>query len=145
MAASISLLFNIIGSTMVGKHPLEIIRIYLTFPMGETALAIDSSSALAIGCVLYLGTGTILGAILHVILTRWLTAPGLGRRILNVSVLVLVMWVVNYYAILSWLQPLLFGGNWIVKTIPWWVAAATHLVFGWSLLFMEPWGRFDRR
>lgn len=145
MAASLSLLFNIIGSSMVGKHPLEIIRIYLTFPMGETAMGIDSSSALAIGCVLYLGTGAILGALLHVVMTRWLHAPSLGRRLLTVSALVLGMWLVNYYAILSWLQPLLFDGNWIVQSVPWYVAAATHLVFGWSMLFMGPWARFDRR
>ena len=145
VAAGLSLLFNVIGATMVGKHPLELIRIYLTFPMGETALSIDNSATLAIGCFLYLGTGMVLGAALHVVLTRWLGKRTLRGRFLLVSALVLGLWIVNYYLLLSWLQPLLFGGRWIVQTIPWWVAAATHLVFGWSLLLMEPWGRFERR
>ena len=50
------------------------------------------------------------------------------------SGLAIAVWLVNFYGILSWLQPLLFGGNWIVERIPWWVAAATHLVFGWTML-----------
>lgn len=37
-AAMVSLLFNVIGSTVAGKHSLEIIRVYLTFPLGARAL-----------------------------------------------------------------------------------------------------------
>jgi len=144
LGASLSLLFNVIGSTMVGKHPLEIIRVYLTFPMGETALAIDDSSTLAIGIFLYLGTGMLVGALIHVILSRWFAGDDLRRRFLVTSILVLGIWIVNYYAVLSWLQPLLFDGNWILQMVPWWVAAATHLVFGWTVLFLQPWGRFER-
>jgi hypothetical protein len=144
-AATFSLVFNIIGATMVGKHPLEIVRIYLTFPMGDTALSIDNSSTLAIGCFLYLGTGMLLGALLHVILTKWFSGGTLPNRLATVSGLVLLLWVINHYALILWLQPLLFGGSWILDGIPWWVAASTHLVFGWSMLLMEPWGRFDRR
>jgi len=145
LAAGASLLFNIIGATMVGKHPLELIRVYLTFPMGETALAIDNSATLAIGCFLYLGAGIVFGALIQVVLTRWVKGPLGMRRFGVVSALAILLWLLNYYGILSWLQPLLFGGNWIVETIPIWVAAATHLVFGWSLLLLEPWGRFERR
>ena len=32
-----SLLLNVIGSFLTGKHPLEIIRCYLTFPLGDQA------------------------------------------------------------------------------------------------------------
>jgi hypothetical protein len=49
---------------------------------------------------------------------------------------------VNFYAILSWLQPLLFGGSWIVQEVPWWVGALTHLVFGWTMLLVQPLGMF---
>jgi hypothetical protein len=38
-AAMVSLLFNVIGSVVAGKYPLEIIRVYLTFPLGEKAMA----------------------------------------------------------------------------------------------------------
>ena len=36
--AMASLLFNVIGSLVAGKNPLELIRVYLTFPLGERAL-----------------------------------------------------------------------------------------------------------
>ncbi len=52
------------------------------------------------------------------------------------------VWVVNFYGVLSWMQPLLIGGNWIVEQIPVYVAAATHLVFGWTMLLVDAWGRF---
>lgn len=38
VAAMSSLLFNIVGALVFGKHPLELIRVYLTFPMGGQAL-----------------------------------------------------------------------------------------------------------
>ena len=59
-----------------------------------------------------------------------------------VSLLSLAVWLVNFYGILYWLQPLLFGGRWIVDLIPWWVAAPTHLVFGWTMVVLYPLGRY---
>jgi hypothetical protein len=53
-----------------------------------------------------------------------------------------VLWVINFYGLIIWLQPILIGGNWILDNIPWWVAAATHLVFGWTMLAVQPLGRF---
>jgi hypothetical protein len=59
------------------------------------------------------------------------------------SVLSLAIWAINYYLLLSWIQPLLFGGNWILTLIPPWVAILTHLVFGWSMALLYPLGRFE--
>src|SRR5260221_10728255 len=53
--AATSLLFNVVGSLLVGHHPLHLIQVYLTFPLGESALNMDGGVALAIGCCLYLG------------------------------------------------------------------------------------------
>ncbi len=36
--AMASLLFNIIGAPIAGKSPLELIRVYLTFPLGADGL-----------------------------------------------------------------------------------------------------------
>ena len=38
----------------------------------------------------------------------------------------------------------MFGGNWITNNeyLPWWVALATHLVFGWSMAVMAPFGAY---
>jgi hypothetical protein len=140
--AATSLLFNVVGSLLVGQHPLQLIRVYLTFPLGESGLRADNGLTLAIGCCLYLATGMVLGIPFHLVLSRFLPGAQWTRRWLMVSLLALALWLVNYYAILSWLQPLLFGGRWIVQEIPWWVAALTHLVFGWTMLLVEPLGRF---
>jgi hypothetical protein len=85
----------------------------------------------------------LLGVPFHVILTKYAADKGLGGRVLFATVLSLALWVVNFYGLLSWLQPLMFGGNWIVRDIPWWVAAATHLVFGWTMAVVYPWGLYQ--
>lgn len=142
--AMTSLLFNVVGSLLVGQHPLQLIRVYLTFPLGEEALgqAADSGVMLAIGCCLYLATGMLLGIPFQLVLTRLVPHASFAVRFAVVSLLSLAVWVINFYALLSWLQPLLFGGNWIVQQIPWWVAALTHLVFGWTMLLVQPLGTF---
>lgn len=145
IAAMSSLVFNIIGATLFKKHPLELIRVYLTFPMGEQALNYDTVNdglILAIGCCLYLATGLVYGVLFQIVLTRFAADSSLFVKFFLASALALVIWVVNFYGILSWLQPLLFGGRWVVDRVEWWVAAATHLVFGWSMLIVYPLGRY---
>jgi hypothetical protein len=144
--AAASLLFNIVGSALVGQHPLKLIQVYLTFPLGAAALGLESGLALAIGCCLYLGTGMLLGIPFHVLLTRigHKRPPlSLAKRLVIASIFGIAVWLVNYYAILSWVQPLLFGGNWIVRLVPWWVGALTHLVFGWTMALVYPLGLYQ--
>lgn len=154
-AAMVSLLFNVIGSTVAGKHSLEIIRVYLTFPLGARALplggehansafVISDGTILALGCCLYIGTGMALGTVFHSVICRFAENKSLTIRLIWGSILGAVVWFVNYYLILSWLQPALFGGNWITNNeyLPWWVALATHLVFGWSMAVMAPFGAY---
>jgi hypothetical protein len=145
VAAMSSLIFNIIGSLLFDKNPLELIRVYLTFPMGERALnydAVDNGLILAIGCCLYLGTGMLYGIVFQIVLSRFAPQSSTFARFVVASALALGVWLVNFYGLLSWLEPLLFGGNWIVERIPWWVAATTHLVFGWTMLALYPLGRY---
>ncbi len=137
-----SLLFNVVGASLVGKHPLELIRVYLTFPMGEKARGIESGMALAIGCCLYIGAGMLLGMVFQLAIARFAPRASLGGRLAWASGLAVAVWIVNYYLVLSWLQPLLFGGNWIVEEIPVWVAALTHLVFGWTMAVVYPLGEY---
>jgi hypothetical protein len=148
VAALVSLMFNIIGASVAGENPLQLIKVYLTFGLGGRALdpSFDSGLALAMGCVLYIATGMLLGIIFHVVLTRYASQAGLLGRLLWASAIAVAVWLVNFYALLSWVQPLLFGGNWITSTdpvyLPWWVALATHLVFGWTMALIYPWGLF---
>jgi len=145
VAAMASLLVNVVGALLFGKQPLELIRVYLTFPMGERALdysAVDNGLTLAIGCCLYIATGMLYGILFQIVLTRFAGNASFAMKFVIVSVLAIAVWLVNFYGILSWLQPLLFGGRWIVEQIPWWVAAVTHLVFGWTMLIVYPLGRY---
>jgi hypothetical protein len=145
VAAMSSLLANIVGALAFGMHPLELIRVYLTFPMGAQALdydAVDDGMILAVGCCLYVATGMLYGILFQIALTRFTEGATLAYRFVVVSLLALAVWLVNFYGILSWLQPLLFGGRWIVDQTPWWVAAGTHLVFGWTMLIVYPLGRY---
>jgi hypothetical protein len=145
VAAMSSLVFNIVGSLLFEKQPLELIRVYLTFPMGGKALdynAVDNGLILAIGCCLYIGTGMLYGMLFQIVISRFAAEASLATRFVVVSALAVAVWLVNFYGILSWLQPFLFGGRWIVQQIPWWVAALTHLVFGWTMLLVYPLGRY---
>lgn len=140
-----SLLFNIVGSALVGQYPLELIRVYLTFPLGDKALQMDSGLALAVGCCLYLATGMVLGIPVYLALTRWAAGGSLGKRLTVASAVSLLIWVIMYYGILSWLQPALIDmkpENLIINRVPPGVAALTHLVFGWTLAVAYPLGVF---
>lgn len=142
--AATSLLFNIVGSLLVGQHPLRLIQVYLTFPLGRAPLepGFDNNLALALGCCLYLGTGMVLGIPFHLVLSRWVPNASLTTRLMAASALALGVWLIIFYGILLWLQPLLFGGRWILEQIPWWVAALTHLVFGWTMVLVQPLGTY---
>lgn len=148
-AAAVSLMCNIVGSLVwpqisgqPEQNPLRLVQVFLTFPLGEKALSIDSGLTLAIGCCLYLGTGMLYGMCLQLILTRWFPDTTFLRRLLVTLVLLTLVWFVNFYLILSWLQPLLLGGNWIVELVPSWVALLTHLVFGATMAVLYPLGLY---
>ena len=142
IGSAASLLFNVVGSAMVGQHVLQLIRVYLTFPLGEKALEIDSGFALAAGCCLYLGTGMLLGIPFHLILTRYFSKASFGTRFVIAGLLGIGVWILNFYGILYWLQPALIGGRWIVERIPLLVAVLTHLVFAWTMMLVSQWGTF---
>jgi hypothetical protein len=139
-----SLALNVIGSVLwpaisgVEQHPLRLIQVYLTFPLGESALQLNSGIALAWGCVLYLATGMVYGMFFVLGLSYFLPRASVQARLVACSVLALMIWAVNFYILLAWLQPLLFGGHWITELIPWWVAMFTHLIFGWTVAVVYP-------
>ena len=147
IAAFSSLLFNVIGSLIVGQHPLRLIQVYLTFPLGEAALSSDLQTGitLAVGCCLYIGTGMLLGIPFQMALARFTPNASLVTRLIFATVLGVALWLVSFYGVLSWLQPMLFDGKWIAdpNLLPPWVGAATHIVFAWTMAFLFPWGYHD--
>ena len=145
IAAMSSLLFNIVGAHAVRKAAVGADSRVPDVSDGRAGLdynAVDNGMILAIGCCLYLGTGMVYGMLFQIVLTRFTADSSLAARFVVVSLLAIAVWLVNFYGILSWLQPLLFGGRWIVDQIPWWVAALTHLVFGWTMVVVYPLGRY---
>ena len=148
LAALASLMFNIVGSVFFGREPMSLIKVFLTFPFGASALDLPEEQqglVLVLGCSLYLITGMFLGVPFHLVLSRWFENSGFAVRFVVATVLSLGIWVVNFYLLLSWIQPALIGGNWILEMIPPWVAASTHLVFGWTMLLLQPFGTFANR
>lgn len=146
--AMASLLFNIVGSVLTGRHPLELIRTYLTFPLGDRVFDLppeQNGLMLAIGCCLYIGTGMLMGIPVYLALTRWAGGKGLMKKFVVATIVSLIIWVVNFYGILSWLQPEVIDmseENLIVNRVPWYVAAATHLIFGWTMVLVSPLGEY---
>lgn len=145
IGAAVSLTFNVVGAPLAGEHPLQLIRVYLTFPMGAAALTATDGAVLTVGCILYLVTGGLYGIVFHLVMSWFLPNASAWRRFLVGTMLGLALWIINFYAILSWLQPVLLGDNWIVREVPMAVAAATHVLFAWTMLLIEFWGRFDPR
>ena len=143
LGALVSLAANILGAPLFGRHPFELIRVYLTFPMGQRALEVEEGTLLFVGCLLYLVTGALLGILFHLVFSIYFSDASNRKRFQVATALGLVLWVVNFYLILSWLQPLLLGGRWIIQMIPPWVGALTHLAFAWTMLLGELWGRFE--
>lgn len=76
LAGCTSLIVNVIGSVLwseftgEAQHPLRLIQVYLTFPLGESALTLDSGALLALGCLLYLGTGMLYGMLFELMMSR---------------------------------------------------------------------------
>jgi hypothetical protein len=106
--------------------------------LGQRALQLEGGAVLMSGCLLYLGTGMLYGMLFELASSYFLPRAGVGARLVFYSILALAVWFVNFYGVLTWLQPLLLGGRWIVDLIPWWVGAATHLVFGWTMALVYP-------
>jgi hypothetical protein len=146
LAGCTSLVLNVVGSVLwpsisgQERHPLYLIQVYLTFPLGQSALQLNSGAILALGCLLYLVTGMFYGMLFEWMLSYFVPRLGWIGRIAICSLLGILVWAVNFYGVLIWLQPLLFGGRWIIDLIPWWVAAATHLVFAWTMALIYPLG-----
>lgn len=149
LGAAASLLVNALFAPMAGKSSMELIKVYLTFPMGERALELDPSGngwlILSLGVCLYLGTGMLLGVPLYWLMSLLCgSRSSLLNRVIVGIVIALALWLIAFYGVLSWFQPMLLEGNWITDNaiLPWWVAAGTHIVFGVTMALLYPLGQF---
>lgn len=136
-----SFLFHILGSLIVHQDPLLFLRVYGTVFLGAKALTTDDLNFFMLVAVVHFSVGASAGAVFHV-LVNWFVPDKPGLQI-GLGVLYgLLMWVVNFYVVLWWLQPLLVGEPFVLQLMPVWVAVLTHVIYGLTLGLLQPLGRF---
>lgn len=136
-----SFAFHVVGSLLVNQDPLLFLRVYGTFFLGASALTTDDLNFFMLVAVVHFSVGASAGAVFQVFIgrygpTRW------SAQILLGALYGLLMWVVNFFFVISWLQPLLVGKAYVLELMPMWVAALTHVIYGLTLGVLQPIGRF---
>ena len=136
-----SFAFNVVGSLLVSQDPLRFLRVYGTVFLGPRALTTDDLNFFMLVAVVHFSVGAAAGAVFHVLVNRFV--PGrAGVQILLGGAYGLLMWLVNFYLVIAWLQPRLVGQAYVLELMPAWVAALTHVVYGLTLGVLQPLGRF---
>ena len=136
LASIVILGADIACARLMGYAPLMFLRYYATLRDGPGALLMTSRSFLLNAVLMHLAFGSALGAIFVLIVsgrniqrfTRYLAA-GIGFG--------LGVWFINFYLLLSWIQPLVNGKSYILDSIPWWVAALTHALYGFTIALVS--------
>lgn len=145
IASWVTLLLNIVGAYLVGEDPLKLLRVYSTILGGERTAGSSQAVIIIFALGVHTFTGAVCGAPIHVVYSRFFMGQKLVKRVLTGLWLGSVMWLVNFYGILSWLQPLLLQekASYIVENIPAWVAVLTHLAFTETMLLLQPLAVFN--
>ncbi len=137
-----SFLFNVFGSLVVNQDPYRILRVYGTVFLGQEALTTDNLNFFMLVAVVHFSVGALAGAVFHVGLNRLFPAASTMRQIGLGVAYGLLMWFVNFYLVLWWLEPALVGQAYVLELMPVWVAALTHIVYGVTLGLLQPLGQF---
>jgi hypothetical protein len=127
---------DIAGAKLMGFAPFMFLRYYATIREGPAALLMTSRSFLLNAILMHLAVGSALGAIFVLFgsgrdiqrFTHYLAA-GIGFG--------LCVWFINFYLLLSWIQPLVNGKPYILENIPWWFAAVTHALYGITIALVS--------
>lgn len=136
-----SFLFHIVGSLLVNQDPLLFLRVYGTVFLGADALTTDDLNFFMLVAVVHFSVGASAGAVFQVCMGRYGPSRW-GSQIMLGGLYGLLMWVVNFFFVISWLQPLLVGEAYVLELMPIWVAALTHVIYGLTLGVLQPIGRF---
>lgn len=142
VGALASFFFNVVGSMLINQDPMMLIRVFGTFFRGREALVTDDQNFIMLVLMVHFTVGALAGAVYHVVVNRRYTGLSYARKVLLGAGWGLVIWIANFYLILSWLQPLRVGEALILRMIPFWVAALTHVIYGLTLGLLQPVGRF---
>ncbi len=142
MGALASFVFNVVGSAVVSQDPMLILRVFGTFFIGQEALTTDNLNFLMLVLLTHAIVGAAGGAVFHVVINRNFADRSTGQKILYSGLFGCALWLINFYGVISWLQPLLVGQAYILRLMPFWVAALTHIIYGLTLGLLQPIGRF---
>ena len=132
---------HVLGSLLLHQDPLRVLRVYGTVFLGPAALSTDDLDFFMLVAVVHFSVGAAAGAVFHVLVNRFVP-PRAGLQIALGAAYGLLMWVVNFYLVIAWLQPLLVGRAYVLEMMPPGVAALTHVVYGLTLGVLQPLGRF---
>jgi hypothetical protein len=142
MCALNSFLFNVVGSFVVNQDPMQILRVLGTFFIGKEALTTDDMTFLMLVMLTHLSVGAVAGALFHLVLNLFWPDLPVFRLLLVSAGFGVALWLVSFYGVISWLQPLLVGEAYILHMLPVWVALLTHIVYGLTLGLLQPTGKF---
>lgn len=136
-----SFLMNVAGSILVDQDPLLFLRVYGTVFLGKEALVTSDLNFFMLVAVVHFSVGAVAGAVFHVLVSLYtpekaIVTVGLG------AAYGLVMWVVNFYVVIDWLETSLYGRAYVLELMPAWVAALSHMIYGVTLGALQPLGRF---
>ena len=115
-------------------EPVRLLRIYATILEGRRALELSNTDFFIAAFVMHIVTGILFGTIFALGAHRF--CAGLQRHILAGAGYGIAIWLINWYGILSWLQPLLNGSAFILTEIPIAVAVLTHVSYGLTVAFV---------
>jgi hypothetical protein len=132
---------HVLGSLFFDQDPLRVLRVYGTFFLGPAALTTDQLDFFMLVAIVHFSVGAAAGAVFNVLVNRF-APPRAGVQIALGAAYGLLMWVVNFYVVIAWLQPLLVGRAYVLEMMPAGVAALTHVVYGLTLGILQPLGRF---
>jgi len=136
-----SFICNVLGSLVLEQDPLLFLRVYGTVFLGEKAMVTDDLNFFMLVAVVHFSIGAAAGALFHVLVNFYTPERATLHVVLGV-LYGLLMWIVNFYVAIPWLQRDVFGHAYVLQLMPWWVAALTHVVYGLTLGVLQPLGRF---
>lgn len=136
-----SFAMNVLGSLVLEQDPLLFLRVYGTVFLGPEALTTRDLNFFMLVAVVHFSVGAVGGAVYHVLVNAYLPERH-GLQIGIGAIYGLLMWIVNFYVVILWLQTSVFGQPYVLELMPAWVAALTHVVYGLTLGLLQPLGRF---
>ncbi len=148
VASWIALGANVLGAAVVGlDDPLRLLRVYSTILGGASTAQSNEAVVLVFATGLHTFTGVLCGTPIHVVYSRFFIGQSLLQRLVVGAVLGVVMWLINFYGILSWLQPVITGEptSYIVNEVPPLIGALTHIVFAEVMVLLQPFAVFNPR